>query len=233
MKHFTVISTDLRGYGDSDKPLGNADHSNYSKRMMAQDQVAVMQELGYEKFYLVGHDRGARVAHRLALDFPNTLIKLVLLDIAPTNVMYANTDQEFAQAYYHWFFLIQPYPFPEKLILGDPEYFLTHCLRSWSSDISIFSEEAIHEYLRCFCKKETIHGTCEDYRASASIDIIHDADDSENKITSPLLVMWGNQGIIGKQYNVLTTWQSRAEYVQAKGINCGHFLPEESPIENI
>ena len=187
-----------------------------------------MRQLGYEKFYLIGHDHGARVSHRLALDFPKVLIKLVLLDIAPTTIMYANTDQDFASAYYHWFFLIQPYPLPEKLILGNPEYFLTHCLRSWSSDISLFSKKAINEYLRCFCKEETIHATCEDYRASATIDIIHDQDDSQNKITSPLLVMWGNKGIIGRKYNVLETWKSRAVNVYTKGIDCGHFLAEES-----
>ena len=231
IKNFTVISTDLRGYGDSDKPLGNSNHSNYSKRTMAKDQISVMQQLGYEKFYLVGHDRGARVAHRLALDFPKAIIKLVLLDIAPTNTMYAKTDQDFATAYYHWFFLIQPYPLPEQLILGAPEYFLSHCLNAWSSDISQISKKAINEYLRCFCQKETIHGTCEDYRASATIDIVDDQDDSENKITSPLLVMWGNQGIIGKKYNVLEIWQSRANNVYTQSINCGHFLPEESPIQ--
>ena len=226
---FTVIATDLRGYGDSDKPPANSDHSNYSKRTMARDQITVMSQLGYQQFYLVGHDRGARVAHRLALDYPERVKKMVLLDIAPTYDMYAAADQEFATAYYHWFFLIQPYPFPETLISANPDYFLRHCLQSWSADLTAFPAEACAEYLRCFRKPETIHATCEDYRASATIDLEDDAADREHKIECPLLVMWGKKGLIERKYDVLATWRKRAINVSGISLDCGHFLPEEAP----
>lgn len=197
-QEFTVIIPDLRGYGDSDKPIGMTDHYNYSKRVMAQDQIEVMAQLGYDQFYLVGHDRGGRVAHRLTLDYPNKVKKLALLDIAPTYQMYSETDQEFAKVYYHWFFLIQPFPFPETLINQNPDFFLTHCLQSWSKTDRPFSSEAMAEYLRCFRDPNTVHGTCEDYRASATIDLEHDRTDMDKKIECPLLVLWGNKGVIEK-----------------------------------
>ncbi|MEA5535618.1 alpha/beta hydrolase [Crocosphaera sp. XPORK-15E] len=227
--NFTVILPDLRGYGDSDKPQGIVNYDNYSKRIMAQDQVEVMTQLGYDDFYLVGHDRGARVAHRLTLDYPNKVKKLVLLDIAPTYEMYTQTDQEFATAYYHWFFLIQPFPFPETLINQNPDYFLTHCLQSWGKDKSAFTDEAIQEYLRCFRDPKTIHGTCEDYRAAATIDLEHDQADINQKIECPVLVLWGKKGVIERKYDVIKSWQKRAINIQGKAINCGHFLPEEAP----
>ena len=228
-ENFTVIIPDLRGYGDSDKPSGTANHSNYSKRVMAADQIEVMSQLGYEEFYLVGHDRGGRVAHRLSLDYPHKVKKLALLDIAPTYQMYTTTDQQFASAYYHWFFLIQPFPFPETLINNNPDFFLTHCLQSWSKTESAFTPEAMAEYLRCFGDPQTVHGTCEDYRASATIDLEHDRQDIEKKIECPLLVLWGNKGVIEKKYDVIESWQKRAINVQGKSLNCGHFLPEEAP----
>ena len=228
-ENFTVIIPDLRGYGDSDKPSGTANHSNYSKRVMAADQIEVMSQLGYEEFYLVGHDRGGRVAHRLSLDYPHKVKKLALLDIAPTYQMYTTTDQKFASAYYHWFFLIQPFPFPETLINNNPDFFLTHCLQSWSKTESAFTPEAMAEYLRCFRDPQTVHGTCEDYRASATIDLEHDRQDIEKKIECPLLVLWGNKGVIEKKYDVIESWQKRAINVQGKSLNCGHFLPEEAP----
>jgi haloacetate dehalogenase len=228
---FTVIATDLRGYGASSKPSGKPDHSNYAKRVMAQDQVEVMSQLGYEKFYLVGHDRGARVAHRLTLDYPEKVKKLALLDILPTDELYKNCDREFATAYYHWFFLIQPYPFPETLINNNAEYFLLNCLKTWSKVANTFTEAVIAEYLGYFSDFATIHSTCEDYRAAASIDLIHDHLDLTEKIICPLLVLWGKQGIIGKKYHVLATWQVRAIDVQGQGLDCGHFLPEEAPEE--
>jgi haloacetate dehalogenase len=230
-ENFTVIMTDLRGYGDSSKPPGNSNHSNYAKRTMALDQVEVMSSLGYEQFYLVGHDRGARVAHRLTLDYPQKVQKLALLDIVPTYQLYQNSDRELATAYYHWFFLIQPHPFPETLINSNPEYFLRHCLTSWSKVKGAFSKNAIAEYLRCFCNPETVHSTCEDYRASASIDLVHDRADLERKITCPVLVLWGDRGIIGQKYDVIASWQERAINVTGRGINCGHFLAEEAPEE--
>ena len=228
---FTVIMTDLRGYGDSSKPPVTSDSRHYAKKVMAQDQVEVMSSLGYDKFYLVGHDRGARVAHRLILDYPQQVQKLALLDIVPTYQLYKTTDREFATAYYHWFFLIQPHPFPETLINSNPQYFLRNCLQSWSKTEGAFTEKAFNEYLRCFSNPETVNSTCEDYRASAGIDLIHYKEDIEQKITCPLLVLWGDKGIIGKKYDVIASWQNRAINVIGKGINCGHFLPEEAPEE--
>jgi haloacetate dehalogenase len=226
---FTVVATDLRGYGDSSKPQGKEDHSNYSKRIMAQDQVEVMSQLGYEEFYLVGHDRGARVAHRLTLDYPDKVKKLALLDILPTYHLYKNTDREFATAYYHWFFLIQPYPFPERLIGANPEFFLHTCWQNWSKVKDAFTKEALAEYLRCFQAPATIHGTCEDYRAAATIDLNHDRLDLTTKITCPLLVLWGKQGIMGQKYDVLGIWQGKATNISGFSLDCGHFLPEEAP----
>ncbi|HEY9750128.1 MAG TPA: alpha/beta hydrolase [Allocoleopsis sp.] len=228
-KNFTVVLTDLRGYGDSAKPKAGVNHANYSKRLMAQDQVEVMQQLGYQDFYSIGHDRGARVAHRLALDYPQRVKKLAVLDIIPTYDLYTTTDQEFATAYYHWFFLIQPYPLPETLIGANPEYFLRTCLERWSKNFLAFTPEALAEYIRCFRQPETIHATCEDYRAAASIDLMHDRADLNQKIVCPLLVLWGNQGIIGRKYNVLEIWRERAENVFGEAIASGHFLPEEAP----
>jgi haloacetate dehalogenase len=230
-QHYTVIASDLRGYGDSSKPPGEADHDNYSKRVMAQDQVEVMAQLGYKEFYLVGHDRGARVAHRLTLDHPQRVKKLGLLDIAPTYQMFETTDQEFATAYYHWFFLIQPTPFPETLIGANPNYFLDHCLKSWSKLPGAFTPEAIAQYQRAFSLPDTIHSTCEDYRASATIDLVHDAQDQAHKIACPLLILWGKRGIIGKKYDVIGSWQKKANNVTGIALDCGHFLPEEAPDE--
>ena len=229
-KNFTVIATDLRGYGKSLKPEGKPDHSNYSKRIMAQDQVEVMSKLGYEEFYLVGHDRGGRVAHRLCLDYPEKVKKLAVLDIVPTYYLYSTSDQEFARAYYHWFFLIQPFPFPETLINAQSDYFLDHCFQSWSKNFSAFTIEALSEYHRCF-NLQTIHGTCEDYRASATIDLQHDQEDLNSKIQCPTLALWGQKGIIGQKYDVLKIWREKAITVHGKAIDCGHFLPEEAPEE--
>jgi haloacetate dehalogenase len=229
-QNFTVIATDLRGYGDSFKPETDENHSNYSKRIMAQDQVEVMNQLGYDQFYLVGHDRGARVAQRLSLDYPERVKKIALLDIVPTYYLYQNTDQEFASAYYHWFFLIQPFPFPEQLIESQAHFFLNYCLQSWSRNNQAFTDFAIAEYQRCF-NRAMIHSSCEDYRASATIDLQHDEADSHLKIECPLLILWGNKGIIGKKYDVLAIWQEKALNLTGKGLNCGHFLPEEAPVE--
>ncbi len=228
---FTVIATDLRGYGDSAKPIGEVDHRNYSKRVMARDQVNVMTQLGYEQFAVVGHDRGARVAHRMVLDYPDRVSKLALLDIIPTAELYATIDQTLATAYYHWFFLIQPSPLPETLIGANPQYYLQQCLKRWSYDFSAFTPAALAEYQRCFQDPATIHATCEDYRAAATIDLIHDHHDRAQRITCPLLVLWGNQGIIGRKYEVLSIWQQRAIAAQGNALPCGHFLPEETPQE--
>jgi haloacetate dehalogenase len=226
---FTVVVTDLRGYGDSSKPKGEPDHSNYSKRSLARDQVEVMSKLGYEEFYLVGHDRGARVAHRLTLDYPEKVKKIAVLDIIPTYELYQTTDREFATAYYHWFFLIQPHPFPETLIGAKPEFYLRHSLQSISKDFSAFTPEALASYIRCFSMPETIHATCEDYRAAASIDLVHDELERDRKIQCPLLILWGSKGVMGRKYNVLSIWKQKAINVRGMAIDCGHFLPEEAP----
>lgn len=225
---FTVVATDLRGYGDSSEPDGGENHAGYSKRAMAQDQVEVMERLGFESFYVAGHDRGGRVAHRMALDHPGRVEKLAVLDIAPTHTMYTTTDMEFARAYYHWFFLIQPYDLPETLIGAAPEYYLRKKLGQWGKDESAFSSEALSEYLRCFTPA-TIHASCEDYRASASIDLVHDEEGLGSKLSCPLLVLWGEKGFVGKKYDVIATWREKAEDVRGSSLPCGHFLPEEAP----
>lgn len=230
-ENFTVILADLRGYGDSSKPEGAMDHSTYSKRAMAQDMVEVMQALGYDTFSVVGHDRGARVTHRMALDHPERIKQAAVLDIAPTYKMYMTADKEFATVYYHWFFLIQPDDHPERMIGAQPEYFLRSRLARWSADPSAFTPAALAEYLRCFCDPACIHATCEDYRASASIDLQHDEADMQQKVRCPLLVLWGEKGFIGRKYDVLATWRERADNVQGYGLPSGHFLPEEAPEE--
>lgn len=234
-KDFTVVACDLRGYGDSGKPESGPDHAGYSKRAMARDQAAVMSALGFERFSLVGHDRGARVSHRLALDYADRVEKLALLDIAPTTVMYEKTELFFAQAYYHWFFLIQPYDLPERLIGADPDFYLGQKVAKWrkTEDSDVFTEDALAEYKRCFRDPRTIHASCEDYRAAASIDLEHDAADAEQKVDCPLLVLWGKQGVIERCYDVLSVWRDHARDVRGKALPCGHFLAEEAPQETL
>ena len=229
-EHFSVVVTDLRGYGDSSKPAGLPDHSNYSKREMARDQVEVMRALGHERFYLVGHDRGGRVAHRLAADHPDSVIKLVTLDIAPTKAMYEQTSMAFARAYYHWFFLIQPAPFPETLIGANVAAYLHHHMGRFAG-LAPFMPEGWPEYLRCNSDPATIHANCEDYRAAASIDLEHDAADiaAGRKVQCPLLALWGKQGVIEKQFHALDDWRKVASDVRGGSIDCGHYIPEEAP----
>ncbi len=229
-QHFTVVAPDLRGYGDSAKPEASADHASYSKRESAADQVAVMAALGFEKFALVGHDRGARVAHRLALDHPERVQRLVLIDIVPTYTAFADTDMEKTMGYYHWFFLAQPFDLPERLIGKDPLFYLHWCLKSWGrGKLDYFSPQALSEYERCFADPEVIRGSCEDYRASATIDLKHDAADLTQKITCPTMVLWGNR--LDKWYDVEELWRTRAASVTGGALDGGHFLPEEMPEE--
>ncbi len=232
-ERFTVVLTDLRGYGDSAKPPGGDDHAAYSKRAMAQDQVEVMAALGFERFAVVGHDRGARVTHRMALDHPERVSKAAVLDIAPTLHMYEHADIAFATAYYHWFFLIQPFDLPERLIGGDPDFYVDRKIGKWSKTEGCFSAEALAEYKRCFRDPATIHATCEDYRAAAGIDLEHDRADLERKIACPLLVLWGAEGVIERTYDTLAVWRARAEDVSGKALPCGHFLAEEAPEETL
>ncbi len=230
-ERFTVVLTDLRGYGDSAKPPGGDNHEAYSKRAMAQDQVEVMTALGFDSFAVAGHDRGARVGHRLALDHPERVSKLALLDIAPTLAMYERTDMAFASAYYHWFFLIQPYDLPERLIGADPDFYLEKKIGKWSRNDGAFTTAALAEYKRCFRDPATIHATCEDYRAAAGIDLEHDRADLGRKLACPVLALWGAKGVIERSYNVLEIWRERATEVSGRALPCGHFLAEESPQE--
>ena len=229
-QHFTVVATDLRGYGDSAKPEAGADHAGYSKRASARDQVAVMAALGFEKFALVGHDRGARVAHRLARDHAERVQRLAVIDIVPTHTAFADTDMEKAMGYYHWFFLSQPHDLPERLIGGDPEYYLHWCLKSWGGgSLDYFDAEAMAEYERCFADPAVIHASCEDYRAGATIDLEHDAEDLTKKIACPTMALWGNR--LDKWYDVAGVWREHAESVTGGVLDGGHFLPEEMPDE--
>ena len=232
-ERFTVVCTDLRGYGDSGKPESGPDHAGYSKRAMAQDQVEVMTALGFEKFSVVGHDRGARVTHRLLLDHGARVEKAAVLDIAPTLDMYELTDRAFAEAYYHWFFLIQPFDLPERLLGAEPDFYVEKKIGAWSKVEGCFTAEALAEYKRCFRDPATIHATCEDYRAANSIDLVHDRADRGRKIALPLLVLWGQRGVIERSYDVMKLWTERAEQATGRALPCGHFLAEEAPEETL
>lgn len=233
-ERFTVMVPDLRGYGDSAKPEGTPDHMGYSKRTMASDQVALMATLGYERFSVCGHDRGARVAYRLALDH-DCVERLAVLDIVPTLEQFERMGKEGAFSSYHWYFLAQPEPFPETLIGADPEYFLRYTLSSWCGTDGAFSDEAMSEYLRCFRDPTVIHATCEEYRAGATVDCDIDAEDRArgHRITCPLLALWGVRGRPYKRRDVLEVWRGWAHDVSGQGIDCGHFLPEEAPNETV
>ena len=230
-EHFTVVAADLRGYGDSEKPAAVADHSNYSKREMARDSLELMRSLGFEQFSVLAHDRGARVAHRLALDHPQTVNRLVMLDIAPTLAMYAQTDEAFARAYWHWFFLIRPAPLPERLIEADPEQYLLSVMGSRSAGLQPFTAPALAEYVRCIQLPGTARGICEDYRASASIDLEHDREDIDagRHLNLPVLVLWGAQGTVGRCFDPLAEWQKVATDVRGQALPCGHYIGEEVP----
>ena len=228
-----VIIPDIRGYGRSDKPPTDAAHSPYAKRAMAKDMMAVMAHFGYARFDVAGHDRGGRVAHRLARDYPDAVKRLAVLDIAPTAAMYAAADMDFGRAYYHWFFLIQPAPLPETLIGNNVEFFLRQKLAQWGRTNDAITEAAFAEYLACFSKPETIHASCEDYRAAASIDLDHDRADADKKLAMPVLALWGERGFVGQTYDVITEWQKVAEDVRGHGVPGGHFLAEESPAETL
>lgn len=230
-RHFTVVATDLRGYGDSDKPAGLPDHANYSKRAMAADQMAVMRALGFERFRVLAHDRGARVAHRLTLDHPQAVEKLVTLDIAPTLAMYAQTSEAFARAYWHWFFLIRPAPFPETLIEADPELYLRQTMGTRSAGLAPFTEAALAEYLRCLKLPGAAHGLCEDYRASAGIDLEHDRADAEagRQVECAMLALWGADGAVGKCFQPLQEWRKVARRVTGHALPSGHYIAEEVP----
>ena len=226
---FTVVAADLRGYGRSSKPPSDAEHTPYSKRAMAADMVTVMARLGHDRFLVGAHDRGARVAHRLALDWPARVRRLALLDIAPTREMYRLTDEAFARAYWHWFFMIQKAPLPERMMAADPEGFWRWRCGSGPAGMTPFSAEALEDYLSAFRDPATITATCEDYRASAGIDIRHDDEDGGRRVACPLLALWGAGGAVDRCFDVLALWRERAEDVRGRAIAGGHYLAEENP----
>ena len=231
MKSHTLVMTDLRGYGDSSKPQGDVDHSNYSKRVMAQDQVEVMNQLGFDRFDVLAHDRGARVAHRLAMDHADAVNKLIMLDIAPTLSMYEKTTEAFAKAYWHWFFLIQPSPLPERLIEADPAGYIRDVMGRRFAGLKPFDPLALAEYMRCVALPGAAHGMCEDYRAAAGIDLIHDREDiaAGKKLEMPTMVLWGADGVVNKCFKPLEEWQAICRNVIGETLPCGHYLPEEAP----
>ncbi len=230
-RDFTVIAADLRGYGDSGKPQGLPDHSNYSKRRMAQDQVDLMRALGFARFDVLAHDRGARVAVRMALDHPDAVRRLATLDIAPTLAMYEQTSFAFARAYWHWFFLVRPAPFPETLIRADPDLYLKQTIGARSAGLKPFTPEAYAEYLRCLSDPGTAHGMCEDYRASITIDLEHDRADlaAGRQLACPMLALWGAEGVIGQCFDPLAEWRRWSDTVRGHALPCGHYIPEEAP----
>jgi haloacetate dehalogenase len=232
-QHFTVIATDLRGYGASAKPPSDAQHTPYSKRAMAADQVAVMRHFGFERFMVCAHDRGARVAHRMALDFPQAVDRLMLLDIAPTLAMYEATDRAFATAYFHWFFLIQPEPLPELLIGAHPDAYVERVMGSRHAGLAPFAPHALQAYRDALRQPGAVHAMCEDYRASASIDLEHDRADIEcgKRLACPLRVLWGQEGVIEQCFEPLTEWRRVARDVSGRALPSGHYIPEEVPDE--
>ncbi|OWY27042.1 alpha/beta fold hydrolase [Herbaspirillum robiniae] len=230
-RHFTVVASDLRGYGDSDKPEGDAGHANYSKRRMALDQIGLMRALGHPEFAVIGHDRGGRVAARMALDHPAAVRRLVTLDVAPTLAMYEKTSLDFAKAYWHWFMLVRPAPFPETLIRCDPDLYLKQTIGARSAGLAPFTPQAYAEYLRCLSLPGTAHGICEDYRAGITIDLEHDRTSlaAGEKIACPFLALWGRDGVIEKCFDPLAEWQAYAPQVTGEALPCGHYIPEEAP----
>ena len=235
-EHFTVVATDLRGYGDSGKPPSEGDLSVFCKRAMAQDQVEVMEKLGYERFHLVGHDRGVRVGHRMALDHPDRVRSFTSLDVVASQAAFESMDANLAFAWFHWHLMRQPAPFPETLIGNSVKFYLDFLLERWTAVDGAITDEAYAEYLRCFGDPDTIRGSCGDYRA-IEIDLVHDEADRGRKLTCPVLVLWGGNMAkrpgwqTGSRLDMLATWRERAEDVRGRSIDCGHFLPEEAPDE--
>ena len=229
-KSFTVVCADLRGYGDSEKPENTPDNAPYSFRSMAKDQKELMAELGYDTFHLVGHDRGARTAHRLVLDFPKAVKTLTLMDIVPTWPMFMETNRHIASAYWHWYFLSQPAPFPEKVIGADPDHFYEACLLGWGgASLADFDPEMLAAYRKSWHDPGAIRGGCNDYRAAATIDLEHDKADLGQKISCPCLIMYGANGAMARLFDVPQTWKSRCDDMHQSAIEGGHFFVDEKP----
>jgi haloacetate dehalogenase len=230
-RNYTVVCPDLRGYGDSSKPKGLPGHASYAKRAMALDMVEAMQALGFPRFHVVGHDRGGRVGHRLARDHGRRVATLTVLDISPTLKMYQSTTMQFARAYYHWFFLIQRAPLPEKMVSSVGISYILGRLGRGRSGLQHFDKRALAEYVRAFKDPRTIHATCEDYRAAATIDLLHDKQDLRRKLKMPVLALWGKHGVIEALFDCLADWREVALDVRGRALACGHFIPEEKPRE--
>ncbi len=232
-RHFRVVLCDLRGYGDSSKPAGAPDHANYSRRAMAGDLMQLMRGLGHERFSVLAHDRGARVAHRLGADHAQAVRRMTLLDIAPTLAMYRQTDEAFARAYWHWFFLIQAKPIPERLIEADPAAYVRDLMRTRHGSLEAFDARALQAYARCLGQPGGAHGLCEDYRAAASIDLEHDAADRARgaRLDMPLQILWGEHGVVQRCFDALHEWREVARDVRGGTLPCGHYIPEEAPRE--
>ncbi|NOJ59935.1 alpha/beta hydrolase [Arthrobacter sp. 260] len=232
---YTVVMPDLRGYGASGLPASDPQHLAYSKRTMARDQALLMElfgaERGFEQFAVCAHDRGARVAHRLVADYPDKVTAAILLDIAPTLDMYESTDRAFAEAYFHWFFLIQPAPLPESLIEANPRGYIENLMGSRYAGLTPFPAEVLDSYVAALSRPGAVHAMCEDYRASSTIDLEHDRDDRNNGalIDTPLRVLWGEHGVVGKQFDPLALWQAVAPKATGRALDAGHYLPEEAP----
>lgn len=228
---FTVVLMDLRGYGDSGRPPAGEGSAAYSKREMALDALEVMRSQGFDHFGVLAHDRGARVAHRLAADHPAAVRRLMLLDIAPTLAMYAQTGEAFARAYWHWFFLVQPPPLPEALIDSDPVRYLRAVMGSRHAGLAPFAPEALAEYERCIAIAGSAQAICADYRAAAGVDLAHDRADvaAARRLPQPLRVLWGEHGAVGRCFDVLALWRERAHHVSGRSLPCGHYIAEEAP----
>jgi haloacetate dehalogenase len=229
-EQFTVVCADLRGYGDSAKPLCLPDRSNYAFRAMAADQLGLMRQLGHERFHVVGHDRGGRTGHRLALDHPETTISLTVMDIVPTHAMFMDTNRKIAGAYWHWYFLSQPEPFPERTIGNDPDFFYETCLVGWgATKVTDFDPEMIADYRRAWRNPAMIHGSCSDYRAAASTDLDHDAADIDHKVRCPVLALYGSQGVMAKLFDIPAEWRKRCSTLQDASLPGGHFFVDQFP----
>ncbi|MBR8742544.1 alpha/beta fold hydrolase [Nocardiopsis sp. MG754419] len=226
---FTVVLTDLRGYGDSDKPASDDRHTPYSKRAMARDQYLVMRELGFDTFSVVGHDRGGRVGHRLALDHPEAVRAFCALDIVPTRHAFEHADAAFALGYHHWFFLAAGNGIPEHLLGQDPGFWVRTRMNARHHGGTAFHPEAVDEYVRCFSDPAAIHASREDYRAAASIDLEHDRRDAGHPLACPVLVLWGRHGFVGGHYDVPAAWREYASDVRGHALDCDHYVPEEAP----
>lgn len=228
----TVVCADLRGYGDSSKPVALPDYSNYSFRAMAADQVALMRHLGFERFDVVGHDRGGRVSHRMALDWPEQVQSLAVLDLVPTHDLYTRTNKRIASTYWQWYFLPLPAPFPERLIGADPDYYFQNCLVSvGGTGLQAFDERMLSEYRRCWRNPDMIHASCNDYRAGSGIDLVHDQMDLGRKLDCPVLALWGAQGLMQTLMNIEELWQARCNHLQVGTVTGGHWFPEHAAAE--